>query len=420
MAYSELIKNFEKIRKYMREFYVYGFKSRDEYDQKSPRSYDDEKRRIESWLGDYMKFTYSAEGKRVFISIDSRLLASNPFYNALKSKSFTDGDITLHFILFDILYSPDIALSIKEIMEKMDGYLSCFKSPMVFDESTVRKKLKEYQQEDIIECKKVGKKLVYSRKETTTISNGEHAIDYFSEVLPCGVIGSFIKDKQSSRDSAFLFKHHYITSAIDSDVLSVLFVAISEKSAITVYNENRKSKEPKKNKIVPLRIFISVQTGRQYLLAFHLHSSQIRSYRIDHLSNPQINESVENFDELRDLLDNLQTHMWGVNANAKTNGEGCLEHVDFTIKIEEGENHIANRLYREKRIGEVTKIDDYTYKFSVDTFDSYELLPFIRTFIGRIVDIRFSNRKVKRLFKKDLSDMYSIYGLNKGGENNGV
>lgn len=57
MAYSELIKNFERIRDYMREFYVYGFKSRDEFTQKSARSYDDERRRVESWLGDYMQFS---------------------------------------------------------------------------------------------------------------------------------------------------------------------------------------------------------------------------------------------------------------------------------------------------------------------------------------------------------------------------
>ena len=50
MAYNELIKNFEKVRAYMREFYVYGFKSRTEYDAKSARSYDDERRRLESWL----------------------------------------------------------------------------------------------------------------------------------------------------------------------------------------------------------------------------------------------------------------------------------------------------------------------------------------------------------------------------------
>lgn len=42
MAYNELIKNFERVRAYMREFYVYGFKSRNEYDAKSARSYDSE------------------------------------------------------------------------------------------------------------------------------------------------------------------------------------------------------------------------------------------------------------------------------------------------------------------------------------------------------------------------------------------
>ena len=60
MAYSELIKSFEKIRDYMRDFYVYGFKSREDYTKKSARSYDDERRRIESWLGGYMARTSSS------------------------------------------------------------------------------------------------------------------------------------------------------------------------------------------------------------------------------------------------------------------------------------------------------------------------------------------------------------------------
>ena len=104
MAYSELIKSFGRIRDYMREFYVYGFKSRDEYTKKSARSYDDERRRMASWLGDYMQFRQMPEGKNVFLSIDSRLSRHNPLYTAWKTKSFTDGDITLHFLLFDILY----------------------------------------------------------------------------------------------------------------------------------------------------------------------------------------------------------------------------------------------------------------------------------------------------------------------------
>ena len=144
-SYSELIKNFERIRAYMREFYVYGIKSREDYKSKSSRTYDDERRRIESWLGSHMSFVRTPEGKNVFISIDSRVSDHNPLYKAWKAKSFTDGDITLHFILFDILYAPEVEYGVSELMEIIDEkYLSIFDEPMMFDESTLRKKLKEY------------------------------------------------------------------------------------------------------------------------------------------------------------------------------------------------------------------------------------------------------------------------------------
>ena len=104
-VYQELIKNFEKIRVYMKDFYVYGFKSREEYQQKSARSYDDERRRIESWLGDYIRFSRTPEGKNIFLSIDTRTSAHNPFYKAWKTKSFTSSIWTEPFILA-IRYSP--------------------------------------------------------------------------------------------------------------------------------------------------------------------------------------------------------------------------------------------------------------------------------------------------------------------------
>ena len=165
MAYSELIKNFNRIRDYMREFYVYGFKSREEYTKKSARSYDNERRRIESWLGDYMKFRQEPDGKRVFLSIDSRLSHHNPLYTAWKAKSFTDGDITLHFILLDILHSPEITLPLAEITALVDDYLQGFRQPKLFDTSTVRKKLKEYIAAGVIVAQKQGKTMYYRRAE---------------------------------------------------------------------------------------------------------------------------------------------------------------------------------------------------------------------------------------------------------------
>lgn len=218
MAYSELIKNFQRIRDYMREFYIYGFKSRDEFNKKSARSYDDERRRLESWLGEYMGFRQTSEGKNIFISIDSRLSNHNPLYKGWKTKSFTDGDITLHFILFDILSSPEILMSLGEITAEVDRILSVFAEPRCFDESTVRKKLKEYVSEGLITTEKKGK-LLYYRRAADSKQYGTDCLDFFSEIAPCGVVGSYLLDKVDEHDKHFAFKHHYITSAIDSEIV---------------------------------------------------------------------------------------------------------------------------------------------------------------------------------------------------------
>ena len=66
MPYTELIKDFSRIRDYMREFYVYAFKTRSEHDTQSLRSYDNERRRIDSRLGDYMCSEQGLNGSAYF------------------------------------------------------------------------------------------------------------------------------------------------------------------------------------------------------------------------------------------------------------------------------------------------------------------------------------------------------------------
>ncbi len=410
-SYSELIKNFEKIRAYMRDFYVYGFKSRNDYLGKSARSYDDERRRIESWLGDHMNFVRTPEGKNVFISIDSRTISHNPLYNAWKAKSFTDGDITLHFIIFDILYDSSVKRTISELLSEIDEYLSGFETPMMFDESTIRKKLKEYAENGIIVAEKEGRKMYYRRSNNTDTYDLDDVLHYFSEVAPCGVIGSFILDKEESDTDAFTFKHHYINGAIDSGILATLFTAMREKRAVTVSNLSRRKDLPRRNRIIPLRLFISVQNGRQHLFSYLPEYNTFFSYRVDYLSNVKLEDPTPRFDELRAELDRMQDKMWGVSVRRNKWGVDRLEHVEFTVKVENGEEYIVKRLYREKRIGTITKLDEYTYRFSADVYDSSEMIPWIRTFICRIIKMNFSNRTFENQFKKDLEDMYRIYGI---------
>lgn len=405
MAYQELIKNFEKIRTYMREFYVYGFKSRTEYKSKSSRSYDDERRRLESWLGDYMRFAQTPEGKNVFLSIDSRTIHQNPFYKAFKAKSFTDGDITLHFALFDVLYDPDISMTLSELTESIDALLP---DAMAFDPSTLRKKLKEYTDEGLILAEKQGRRVYYRRSPDTDLSQLTDVLDFFSEAAPAGVIGSFLQDRLPSHQSLFAFKHHYITGAIDSEVLVALFQAMNEKCYISVENLSRHTGKVATLRLVPIKLYISAQNGRQNLIALHVNSNRLNSYRLDYLSHVKLEEPYEKFDELRATLNRLESHMWGVNARWSLRS---LERVEFEVYIGKGEGHILRRLEREKRCGRIEQVDDTHYRFSAQVFDSKEMLPWIRTFLSRITRLHFSNSYVEKSFRTDLSAMCRLYGL---------
>ena len=412
MAYSELIKNFSRIRDYMREFYLYGFKSRGEYTQKSARSYDNERRRIESILDGYMRFRQTPEGRNVFLSIDSRKVPHNPLYKAWKAGSFTDGDITLHFLLFDILYAPEVALTLQEITEAVDRKLAVFEEPRVFDESTVRKKLKEYAAEGLLIMEKKGKSVLYRRSEAAQLP-GRDVLDFFSETAPCGVIGSFLLDKMEAHPGHFAFKHHYITSSMDSEILCALFLAIWEKREVTLETIHRSDGQTHVLKAVPLQIMVSVQSGRQYLMAAADHRQRIRSFRLDNILSVSPGEVCGEYDTLRGNLERMRQHIWGVSTHSFSGAR--MEHVDFTVRFGPDEEHIFRRLEREKRCGTVERLSEDTARFSADVYDASEMIPWIRTFICRLTELHFSDPQLQEHFLHDLQEMAEMYGV-EGGE----
>ena len=396
----------------MREFYVYGFKSRDEYTKKSARSYDDERRRAESWLGDYMQFRQTPEGKNVFLSIDSRSSVHNPLYKAWKASSFTDGDITLHFMLMDILGSSDSPTGISDIMDGIDARLTDFDDPRTFDESTIRKRLKEYIDEGIVRSEKQGRTTVYSLAEDPEHID-QNVLDYFSEVSPCGVIGSYLLDKEDREEDIFSFKHHYITSALDSGILYDILRAMHEKREVILTMAGRNKAKSSENPVVPLKIMISTQNGRQYVMSYAVNFGRIQPYRLDNVYSVTIGEVRSDYDTLREKLDGMMPHIWGVGTEGLSGKR--MEHVEFTVHYGDDEQHILRRLVREKRCGNVEVLDDNHAKFSADIFDSSELIPWIRTFICRITEINFSHRKLTEQFNEDIKAMYEMYGL-EGGE----
>lgn len=392
MAYRELIKNFERIRDYMRQFYVYGFKSRAEYDAKSARSYDDEKRRIESWLGEYMFFRRDENGKRVFLSVDSRAVPANPLYQAFKAKSFTDGDITFHFFILDFL-----ADGFRTVTEILDAFAAFSEA----EESGVRKKLKEYEKLGLLVSEKRGREVCYCRAEDElALSDWWEAVSFFAEEDPLGVVGSFLLDK-GEKETAFRFKHHYILHSLDSRILCALTDAMTRRRGVELTVATRGG-EQYTDRVMPLKIYVSTQGGRRYLLGYRYAAGRPSFYRLDRILS--VKEGDEDLQDYGALVGEVRQHLWGVSFSA------AVQTLEMDVRVEEGEQFIADRLYREKRCGTVYPINENTYRFTAAVYDPAEMLPWLRTFIGRIVRLECSDPAVTERFYGDLAALAQMYG----------
>ena len=408
MAYSELIKNFDRIRDYMRQFYVYGFKSRNEYDKKSARSYDNERRRIESWLGDFMSFRQTADGKNVFLSVDSRSIPRNPLYNAFKAKSFTSGDVTFHFYVLDLLQDGS-SYNAQEIVNLFsEKYLCHFDTDWEPDISTIRKKLKEYVSLGLLKSEKHGRELVFSRNDSPIVlSAWADTLAFFAEADPLGVVGSFLLDKLETVPDYFQFKHHYILHILDSQLLLLLLTAIGEHRRIKLTNASVRSAAGKVvHTVYPLKVFVSTQGGRQYLLCYHFRFRKLMFFRMDYIHAVELLDLEPDHERYEGYFEKFQSHLWGTSGGTGFN----VDHLEMTVYYGPNEDFIPKRLAREKRNGTVEILDDHTCRYTTDVYDASELIPWLRTFIGRIVKLECSDNTVVERFWSDLEKMSALYG----------
>ena len=90
--------------------------------------------------------------------------------------------------------------------------------------------------------------------------------------------------------------------------------------------------------------------------------------------------------------------------------EHSIDHIELTVRFEKGEEYIPQRLEREKRHGTVEIIGEELCRFTADVYDAYEMLPWLRTFIGRVVELKCSNPAVVKTFYEELAQLQAMYG----------
>lgn len=408
MAYSELIKDFKRIRAYLRDFYVYGFKVRNDFSEKSARSYDNERRRVESWMGDYVSFSQDSRGKRVFLSMDSRSIPHNPLYRAFKAKSFTAKDILLHFCLLD-LFRDQESVELRDVLPLLEESYPETIGSLVMDEKTVRLKLQELEQMGILQKEKQGRKSLYSLvHDSLSLKALEDAVDFYSEMLPLGVIGSYLLDKTERKESAFRFKHHYPMQAIDSEVVADLLEAIQQRCAVEVTVLNPANGEVRREN-TPIRMYVSTETGREYAVMWSHSENKFFLTRVDRILEVKLLEPNPRWEQLRSDFAQLAPHIWGMSSRT-AGGIQKLQWLEMEIVFAPDEPFILQRLQREKRGAALTKLEEGRYRIRAEVFDPYEMMPWILSFTGRIARLDSSDARVMEDYAEHLRCWEGLYG----------
>ncbi|MCT4599203.1 MAG: WYL domain-containing protein [Vallitalea sp.] len=413
--FNELIKNYEKIRDYVRDFHVYGYKCRNDYSSKSGRSYDNERRRIESYLDSYVQYEYTPRGKQLYITADMIDLQENPLFDTWMTKTFTRNDIVLHFIILDILREYE-ALTINEIADIIvRDYLNHFEEAKIPDTMTIRNKLNEYVNIGFLLSNKKGRTLCYSISKgllddltMNIIKKLSTACGYYQNVSPIGVLGHFIRlqlDK-SNTNSLFSFRHIYLAHTLDDEVMLNILLAIQDNKVIELISVNRRNSTKMKNIVLPIKILVNVSTGRRYLICFNYKKKIYSTYRLDNIADVIITDDKKNIAEHIDKVESLLNMSYGITFSNKK-----LEKLKIILYIdEEKEDYIRKRIIREGRHGKVEKISKNTYSYIIEVADVNEMVPWLRTFIGRIISFQCSNKAIESKFIEDINTMYNMYG----------
>lgn len=408
-GYSELIKNFEKIRDFTRDFFIYGFRGRGDYRSVSARSYDNERRRIESYLSEHIVKIHDSGGKRISISSNTTGKTSNPLFKIWQTKSFTKWDCFLHFVILDIL-SDNKSLSIKDIAEIISGDYALDMVSEPVDTMTIRNKLNEYTELGILKAKKQGKTLYYSLNQNPlsnlkpeTKEGLDTALGFYKNLLPGGFIGHSIN---RTTDSSFIYRQIFFSQVLDDEVLVQVLKAISDKRSVLLNIVNTKSRSSVKSSVVPLMVLSNTRTGRKYVGVYSLRKNKYSTVRLDYIKDVEISDIHPEYEALKDKYRVLMKNSFSIMHKS----EEELQNVRMLISIDEiTEQYIIDRIKREGRHGVLKRVDKNIFEYTINVADTLEMIPWLRTFIGRIIDIEGTETGTISQFKRDIKTMMSMY-----------
>lgn len=386
-----LIRDYSDIRDILRDIYIFGCFSRDDFIKKgiSGRKYDNEQRRIMSYLPE--KFIKKKRvGKRVlpYCSYAMTEMPENFMAETYRNKSFTMLDFMSYFLVLAILNTND-GMSLAELLEVLPDE----NDEVIYTKDNLRKKIDELTEKGLVISEKKGRNVVYKVVEDSlAVFEDEELVDlywlleFMKNIVPLEMPFYFLQNKlklylfaerniELDDIHPFQYKSNHLFNILDNEVIMKVLRAISEKKKVLVRYLYRG--DEKEEIIIPIKIIHECTYSRQYLLYYRVNNECIRTKRIDKIVSVDIKATVEDLDLNRayqeaEAMDNA----WCVS------NVGCIPDevkIEFYIN-EETELYVLERIKREGKNGTLKKVESGVYLFTIKVSDPLEMTPWIRSF----------------------------------------
>jgi len=405
MARQMQLRDFNDVRGYIRDFYVFAYKNQADFADTTISTYYNKLKQIKFWLGDYFVSRKGDRGVVSYFSFDNRKLRHNPLYYPYKCKNFTDVAMKTHFAILSAL-SGGGKKSTEEIYDELYYLGSAESEDVDINLESVRNRIKEYVQIGILKESKRGSTFYYELKRNSIdINRWKRAIEFFSEVDPLGLIGSFILERfEDEGPGFFCFKHGFSFQAIDSIVLFDIVDAIEREMTVKITESHNRTGNIEKE-ILPLKVYISTDSGRQHVLAYDMKEKQYEFHRIDYIDSVEIRERNESFANIKSGMSGFEGKLWN-----PTFGQRVPQKYSIEFDFPENAEFLVRRLTRESRNGTVKKKKG-NWILTVEAYDTTSVLPLIRSFMGYIVDIKSLDSSLKEIWQDELALYEETYGI---------
>lgn len=218
----------------------------------------------------------------------------------------------------------------------------------------------------------------------------------------------------------FFYKNHRLQNVIDDDITWQILTAIHKKSVIT-YSYKTKGGEVLKFDVLPMKIIIDRQYGRQYFFCYNYNDQKYYMPRISSVSDITIKK---NFDKKRiyeiltdaDITDIHAAYNRIYNEQIKHVWNIALGETISTVNIhfsfpEEEYTKMLSRLIATKHHGSITELGNGKVDFTVDTCNELELVPWIRGFGSYAVVDKITNPELADKLKSNLEEALKQYGV---------